>query len=108
MTVTHEGLEFVGKQPSGGGRARSNAFTEHWVKSVKGECLSKLILFGETSLRRALHEYFDHYHVERNHQGKSNILLFTTVTPAMSRVDGSVDCKERVGGLLKFYHREAA
>ena len=85
-----------------------NAFVECRVKSVKDGCLSKLILFGETSLRRALHEYLIHYHAERNHQGKDNVLLFPGTMKAMNRVDGSVSCKERLGGLLKYYHREAA
>ena len=85
-----------------------NAFSERWVKSVKDDCLSKLILFGETSLRRALHDYLVHYHAERNHQGKGNVLLFPTATQAKNHVDGSVRCKERLGGLLKYYHREAA
>ena len=78
------------------------------MKSVKDDCLSKLILFGETSLRRALREYPIHYHAERNHQGKDNVLLFPTAKKAMNRVDGSINCKERLGGLLKYYHREAA
>ncbi len=85
-----------------------NAHAERWVKSVKDECLSKLIMFGETSLRRALREYLVHYHGERNHQGKDNILLFPTTTKAESRANGSVSCKERLGGLLKYYHRDAA
>ena len=85
-----------------------NAFSERWVKSVKNECLSKLILFGETSLRRVLREYLVHYHAERNHQGKDNMLLFPTAGKAMNHVDGSVGCKERLGGLLKYYHLEAA
>jgi len=85
-----------------------NAFAERWVKSVKDDCLSKLILFGETSLRRALREYLVHYHAERNHQGKSNVLLFPTAKQAVDRVDGPVGCKKRLGGLLKYYHREAA
>ena len=85
-----------------------NAFSERWVKSVKDDCLSKLILFGETSLRRALHDYQIHYHAERNHQGKDNVLLFPTAAQAKNRVDGSVRCKERLGGLLKYYHRDAA
>ena len=85
-----------------------NAFAERWVKSVKDECLSKLILFGEASLRRTLREYVVHYHVERNHQGKDNVLLFPAATKAMNHGDGSVGCKERLGGLLKYYHREAA
>ena len=53
-----------------------NAYAERWVRSVEQECLSKVILFGERSLRRALNEYVEHYHAERNHQGKSNVLLF--------------------------------
>ena len=85
-----------------------NAFAERWVKSVKEEVLSKLILFGEASLRRALREYLVHYHVERNHQGKDNVLLFPTATKAENRVNGLVRCKERLGGLLKYYHQEAA
>ena len=85
-----------------------NAFSERWVKSVKDDCLSKLILFGETSLRHALREYLAHYHAERNHQGKSNVLLFPTAKQTVDRVDGPVGCKERLGGLLKYYHREAA
>jgi hypothetical protein len=85
-----------------------NAFAERWVKSVKEECLSKLILFGEASLRRALREYLTHFHQERNHQGKGNVLLFPTATKAVNHVDGSVCCKERLGGLLKYSHREAA
>jgi len=85
-----------------------NAFSERWVKSVKEECLSKLILFGEASLRRALREYLAHYHAERNHQGKDNVLLFPTATKAINHDGGSVGCKERLGGLLKYYHLEAA
>ena len=53
-----------------------NAYAERWVRSVKQECLSKLILFGEGSLRRAVTEFIEHFHAERNHQGKRNVLLF--------------------------------
>ena len=85
-----------------------NAYAERWVKSVKDECLSKLILFGEKSLRRALCEYLIHFHTERNHQGEDNVLLFPAATKAMIHGDGSVGCKECLGGLLKYYHRDAA
>ena len=86
-----------------------NAYAERWVKSVKDECLSKLILFGEASLRRALREYLVHYHQERNHQGRGNILLFPSTTKRAPPVDEPpVRCRERLGGLLKYYHREAA
>jgi putative transposase len=83
-----------------------NAYAERWVRSVKEECLCKVILFGERSLRRALSEYVEHYHAERNHQGKGNVLLFPR--NANTRRDGPVQCRERLGGLLRYYHQEAA
>src|ERR1017187_6808034 len=83
-----------------------NAYAERSVKSVKDECLSKIILFGERSLRRALSEYVEHYHAERNHQGKSNVLLFRRVT--QTRREEPMQCRERLGGLLRYYHQEAA
>ena len=72
------------------------------------ECLSKLILFGEASLKRALTEFQEHYHAERNHQGKGNKLLFPRPTPLESPLRGTVRCQKRLGGLLKYYEREAA
>jgi putative transposase len=83
-----------------------NAYAERWVRSVKEECLSRVILFGERSLRRALSEYVGHFHGERNHQGRGNVLLFPRMT-AWQR-EGPVRCRERLGGLLRYYHREAA
>jgi len=85
-----------------------NAYAERWVKSVKDECLSKLIFFGEASLRHALRNYLTHYHGERNHQGKDNVVLFPTLATDTNTVNGPVACRERLGGLLKYYHREAA
>jgi len=82
-----------------------NAFAERWVRSIKHECLSKLVLFGEASLRRTLTEFLTHYHFERNHQGKDNLLLFPA--PASSRINGAVTCQARLGGLLRFYQRAA-
>ena len=82
-----------------------NAFAERWVSSARQECLSKLILFGEVSLRHALTEYIEHYHFERNHQGKGNLLLF----PSMDVTSNcrTVHRRDRLGGLLKFYSRVA-
>ena len=84
-----------------------NAYAERWVRSVKEECLSRMILFGEASLRHVLTQYVAHFHHERNHQGKGNVLLFPTVSPDAAR-QGSVQCHNRLGGLLKFYARDAA
>jgi putative transposase len=84
-----------------------NAYAERWVRSVKDEALSRMILFGENSLWHVLNEYVDHYHQERNHQGKDNVLLFPLPRLAGEH-DGRIQCRERLGGLLKYYEREAA
>src|SRR3984893_3401596 len=68
-----------------------NAFAERWVRSVKQECLSKVILFGERPLSRVLTEYSRHYHNERNHQGKDNQLLFPDVSKERN-FRGSIEC----------------
>jgi hypothetical protein len=85
-----------------------NAYAERWIKSVKEEALSKLILFGEASLRRTLSEYLAHFHQERNHQGKVHVLLFPSSQEPKTCPNQSVCCRERLGGLLKYYHRQAA
>ena len=85
-----------------------NAYAERWVRSVKDEALSRLILFGEGSLRHVLHEYVAHYHHESNHQGKGNVLLFPLSSPAHTAPQGPMQCRERLAGLLKYYEREAA
>jgi putative transposase len=84
-----------------------NSFAERWVRSVKEECLSKLVLFGGGSLRRAVGEYVTHFLEERNHQGKGNVLLFPPNKERIGSSRGRVRCKERLGGILKYYHREA-
>lgn len=85
-----------------------NSYAERWVRSVKEDCLSKLILFGESSLKQALQQYGVHYHEERNHQGKENQLLFPGQTQPACVGQGAVQCQERLGGLLNYYYREAA
>jgi transposase InsO family protein len=84
-----------------------NAYAERWVRSVKEECLARMILFGEASLRHALTHYVEHFHHERNHQGKGNVLLFPPGSQEPER-EGPIQCRERLGGLLKYYEREAA
>jgi transposase InsO family protein len=84
-----------------------NAYAERWVRSVKEECLSQLILFGEASLRHALTQYVEHLHHERNHQGKDNVLLFP-LSSQETECGGQIQCRERLGGLLKYYARDAA
>src|SRR5712671_1195769 len=83
------------------------AFAERWIRSVKQECLSKVILFGEESLSRVLSEYSTHYHRERNHQGKGNRLLFPETNQTRNLQRRSIECRQRLGGLLKYYQRAA-
>jgi len=67
-----------------------NAHAERWLRSVKEEALSKLILLGEASLRCVLREYVAHFHEERNHQGKDNVLLFPSSQEPSTCRDQSV------------------
>jgi transposase InsO family protein len=84
-----------------------NAIAERWVRSVKSEALSRLILFGERSLRHSLSHYLEHYHAERCHQGLGNVIPFPKHSPANNR-EGPIVRYERLGGLLKYYARKAA
>jgi transposase InsO family protein len=83
-----------------------NAYAERFVRSVKDECLDRMIFVGQASLRGAVREYVEHYHEERNHQGLDSRLIRSRETAAAS--DGGVRRKERLGGILNLYHREAA
>ena len=85
-----------------------NAHCERWIKSVKSEALSKLILFGEASLRHVLSNYVEYHHSERNHQGKGNVILLPKPADRIGESCGEILKRERLGGLLNFYHREAA
>jgi hypothetical protein len=83
-----------------------NAYAAQWISSAKEQCLSKVILLGERSLRRPVHEDVAHYDSERNHQETSNVLPFPRITE--TRGEGTVRCRERLGGLLRYYHKNAA
>ena len=83
-----------------------NSFAERWGLSARSECLDRLILLGERSLRYALREYLRHYHEERNHQVLDSQLI---AQPKGAPPQGAdINCRERLDGLLKFYHRQAA
>lgn len=79
-----------------------NAFAERFVLTIKSECLDRMIFFGERSLRCAIAEFVDHYHVERAHQGIGNV---TIEDPEVGT--GEIECSERLGGILKSYRRAA-
>ncbi|MCP3994194.1 MAG: transposase family protein [bacterium] len=81
----------------------ANAIAERLVRSVRRECLDRVILFGESHLRHVLDEYLAHFHGERNHQGIGNELI----DPEQTNGTGDIVARERLGGLLRFYHRAA-
>ena len=78
----------------------ANAFAERFVRSIREECLDLVILFGERRLRHVVDEFVAHYHGERNHQGLGNELI----APRGDHRGGThVRCRERLGGLLRYY-----
>ena len=83
-----------------------NAYAERCVRTMKESCLDRLILFGEGSLRKAIHEFVAHYHWERNHQGLGNRLILPDQRHGGS--SGPIRHSERLGGMLNYYYRQAA
>ena len=83
-----------------------NAYAERFVRSIKEECLNRVVPLGDGHLRLLTREYVEHYHRERNHQGLDNRLLQHAAPP--QRAATTVQRRDRLGGLLRFYHREAA
>ena len=80
-----------------------NAYAERFVLSIKSECLDRMIFFTETSLRNAVSVFVEHDHRERSHQGPGNQLI----DPARGseRTGGQIQCRERLGGMLRYHHR---
>jgi len=83
-----------------------NAHAERFVRTIKETCLDRMILIGESSLHRAVSQFVLHYHAERNHQGLENKIIRPEF-PAFPS-EGDVCCRKRLGGLLRYYYREAA
>jgi len=83
-----------------------NAHAERFVRTIKESCLERMILFGEGSLRKAIHAFVMHYHYERNHQGLDNRLIMQEESHT-SRT-GAIQCRRRLGGMLNYYYRQAA
>lgn len=82
-----------------------NAYAEGFVRSIKSECIAQIVPLGERHLRRSISEYVEHYHGERNHQGLGNELIERLDQSPAS--DGPVECRKRLGGVLRYYRRAA-
>jgi len=105
---------FAGILESGGVKsvklpARSpnlNAYAERFVLSARRETFNKIVPLGEKHLRKIVAEFVDHYRHERNHQGLDNRLI-EPISSDANRT-GAVNCRQRLGGILNYYYREAA
>jgi transposase InsO family protein len=82
----------------------ANAYAERFVRSIKEECLNRIIPMGGRHFRRAVHEFVAHDHRERNHQGLGNELIDQV---ERRRTMGRVHRRQRLGGLLNYYERAA-
>lgn len=83
-----------------------NAHLERFHLSIKSERLSRMIFFGEHSVRRAVSAYLFHYHDERNHQGLGNTLI--NLGEEVGQPESEIQCREQLSGLLKYNYRQAA
>jgi putative transposase len=75
-----------------------NAYAERLVRSIKDECLDRMIFFGEASLDHTVTEYIEHYHHEPTHQGKDNLILFPQHPSDPAPRDGPIRCHEGLAG----------
>ena len=83
-----------------------NAQIERFHLSIKSECLERMIFFGESSLRNAVRQYLEHHHAARNHQGLENRII--EPGEEIGRCEGKIECRERLGGMLRYDYRDAA
>jgi putative transposase len=79
---------------------------ERFMRTIKEECLNRMIFFGEDFLRNAIRAFLVHYLQERNHQGLGNMLI--DPSKEVGHPVGEIGCRERLGGMLRYYYREAA
>jgi putative transposase len=100
--LVREGIHLIRLPPRS---PNLNAFAERFVRSIKSECLNRMIFFGQASLRHAIAHFMAHYHTERNHQGLANQLLRPVPSIAPSQ---PLHRRQRLGGMLNYYHRAAA
>jgi transposase InsO family protein len=102
-TISREDIEVIRLPPRS---PNLNAFAERFVRSIKSECLNRMIFFGQSSLQHAISHFMAHYHVERNHQGLGNRLV--RPTSIRTPPHHPIRRQQRLGGLLSYYYRAAA
>ena len=103
VTLEQTGVEAVRLPPRS---PNLNPNIERFMRSVKDECLDRMIFFGEKAVQTAVVAFLAHYHAERNHQGLDNRLI--EPGEELGDTTGEVACRERLGGMLRYYYRKAA
>jgi transposase InsO family protein len=98
-----EGVEAVRLPPRS---PNLNPHIERFIRSIKDESLSRMVFFGENMLRNAVRQFLAHYHAERNHQSLDNKIIHPG--DEVGRHEGEILCRERLGGILRYYYRDAA
>lgn len=84
---------------------RANAYCESFIGTLKRECLDYFWCLSLRQVDHILKEWLEHYHGQRPHQGKDNNVLAMNFAP---QAEGKVTCRERLGGVVREYYREAA
>ena len=103
VTLEQGGLEAVRLPPRS---PNLSPHLERFMRSAKEECLGCMFFFGERALQAATVGFLEHFHAERNHQGIGNLLIVPG--EEVGRTTGKIACRERLGGILRYYYREAA
>ncbi len=83
----------------------ANAFAERWIRSVREECLDKVLIINQAHLRRVMREYIAFFNTARPHQGINQQI---PVPPASRAARGPVRCRKVLGGIIHDYYRDAA
>jgi transposase InsO family protein len=101
--LSGEGVEPVRLPPRS---PNLNSHIERFMRSIKEECLDRMIFFGEHSLRNTIQSYLTHFHQQRNHQGLANKII--EPSDEVGQCEGQIQCREALGGMLRYYYRDAA
>lgn len=83
----------------------ANAYAERWIRSVREECLDKLLIINQAHLRRVMREYISFFNTARPHQGLAQQI---PVSKIPHETIGPVHCRTVLGGIIHDYYRDAA
>jgi putative transposase len=100
--IRAEGIDVI---PTPYRAPNANAYAERWIRSVREECLDKLLIINQAHLRRVMREYVTFFNTARPHQGIAQQIPILPPTPNTS---GPIRCRNVLGGIIHDYYRDAA